>query len=223
VRSADCFVAMPQEMPAWQDYARQLKIIRTSTLGKKKNEFESKSQLDELFDTSDGPDKSSAGTLTFNEANRGLIGELKDRTRLKHSDKLVVDTVSEAVRRGFRATRNLKDEGGKADQLDREEYDDMLIYLERFFELLHMFKVIELEKGKPATFKTGGDERPVTLKMKEFALALPLIRAWGVRIEGTPTEIFGAVTGGMNKIGFDAFAHWALKMSVGAEPPEPIQ
>jgi hypothetical protein len=122
---------MPQEMPAWKDYAKQLKIIRTSTLGKGKNEFASKNRIDELFDSSDGPDKSSRGTLTFNEANVGLIGELKMLTRLKHSDKLVVDTVSEAIRRGFRATRNIKQDDGKPDQLDREEYDDMLLYLVR--------------------------------------------------------------------------------------------
>jgi hypothetical protein len=93
---------------------------------------------------------------------------------------------------------------------------------ERFFELLDMFKVVELEKGKPATFKSGGDERPVVLREKEFSLALVNVRAWGVVIEGKPTEIFAQVTQGQKTIGFDAFAHWALKMSVGCEPPEAI-
>ena len=83
-----------------------------------------------------------------------------------------------------------------------------------------MFKVVELEKGKPATFKSGGDERPVVLREKEFSLALVNVRAWGVIIEGKPTEIFAQVAQGAKSIGFDAFAHWALKMSVGVEPPE---
>lgn len=93
---------------------------------------------------------------------------------------------------------------------------------ERFFELLDMFKVVELEKGKPATFKSGGDERPVVLREKDFSLALVNVRAWGVVIEGKQTEIFAQVTQGQKTIGFDAFAHWALKMSVGCEPPESI-
>ena len=32
---------MPQEMPAWRDYGRVLTLVRKSTLGKKRNEFES--------------------------------------------------------------------------------------------------------------------------------------------------------------------------------------
>jgi hypothetical protein len=83
-----------------------------------------------------------------------------------------------------------------------------------------MFNVVELEKGKPATFKSGGDERPVVLLNKDFALALTVIRSWGVVIEGKAPEIFADATQGKNKMGFDAFAHWALKLSVGVPPPE---
>ena len=75
----------------------------------------------------------------------------------------------------------------------------------RFFELLDMFKVVELEKGKPATFKQGGDERPVVVRQKEFALAIPKVKAWGVEIlEGTPTDMFAEVSDGAGKMGFDA-------------------
>jgi hypothetical protein len=49
---------------------------------------------------------------------------------------------------------------------------------ERFFDLLDMFKVVELEKGKPATVKSGGDERPLILYDKEFARALPKVKGW---------------------------------------------
>ena len=123
---------MPQEAPAWKDYGKQLKIIRESTLGKKKNEFASKSQLDELFDQADGSDKKGVGTLSWNEVNKGLIEELKDRTRLKNSDNLVVETVSEAIRRAFNATKNLvSGEGNNPNQLEREEFRVLLVYLVR--------------------------------------------------------------------------------------------
>lgn len=120
---------MPQELPAWKDYSRTLKQIRESTLGKQKNEFASKSQLDELFEQADGPDKNGKGTLSFNEVNKGLIEELKDRTRLKNSDNLVVESVSEAIRRAFHATKNLIPGEGRPDQLEREEFRVMLLYL----------------------------------------------------------------------------------------------
>lgn len=84
-----------------------------------------------------------------------------------------------------------------------------------------MFKVVELEKGRPATFKSGGDERPVVIRQKEFALAIPFIKDWGVQIEGKPNEIFDEISKGAGKIGFDPFAHWALKLSLGfVDPPK---
>lgn len=212
---------MPQEIPAWRDYARMLKIVRQSTLGKKKNEFESKSQLDELFENFDSEafvaGKEGQGTLTFKELNKGLLNELKDRTRLKHSDELVVDSVSEALRRGFMATRNLS--GGGEKQLDREELRILLIYLEHFFELLHMFKVVELEKGEPAKVKSGGDERPVRVGQLEFSRSVPTLKAWGLTI-GKPAEAFRELTHGTGAIGFDGFAEWACKASLEFIEPE---
>ena len=59
-----------------------------------------------------------------------------------------------------------------------------------------MFNVIELDKGKPATFKQGGNEMPVCVREKDFALALPAIRAWGVIIEGKSPDLFAELTKG---------------------------
>jgi len=41
-------------------------------------------------------------------------------------------------------------QGGDPNTLDREEMRIMLVYLERFFQLLDMFNVIELDKGHGA-------------------------------------------------------------------------
>ena len=212
---------MPQEIPCWKDLSKALKKIRQSTLGKSsKKSFESKCELDELFEGADGADKSGKGTLSWGEVSKALRDELKDRTKLKNSDNLVVESVVEALRRGFHATKNLIPGEGRPDQLEREEFRVMLIYLERFFELLDYFKVVELEKGKPATVKSGGDERPLFLHEKEFAQIIPRIKAWGVQLTGKPNEIFADVSRGSGKIGFDAFAHWALTASLEFVPPE---
>jgi len=212
--------AMPQEVPAWKDYGRTIKTIRKSTLGKKSSSFESMSELDELFAGFDGADKTGKGTLSLGEVTKGLIVELKDRTRLKNSDNLVVESVEEAIRRGFHATKNLIPGDGRADQLEHDEFRAMLIYMERFFELLQFFKVVELEKGKPASTKSGGDERPVFVYDKEFAQCLPMIKAWGVSITGRPNDVFAELSKGAGKMGFDAFAHWALQASLDFLAPE---
>jgi hypothetical protein len=123
---------MPQEIPPWRDCSKALMLIRKSTLGKSsKKSFESKSELDELFEGADGPDKSGAGTLSYKEVDRCLVLEMKDRTKLKNSDNLVVESVSEAIRRGFNATKNLVPGEGRPDQLEREEFRVLLIYLVR--------------------------------------------------------------------------------------------
>ncbi|KOO35645.1 flagellar calcium-binding protein [Chrysochromulina tobinii] len=206
---------MPQEKPAWMEYARELKIMRADTRGKHNNEFASKNMLDELFDNADGPDKAGMGVLTFIEIKKALMDELNDRTRLKNSDNLVQETVIEALRRAFNATKNMVAQGGDPNTLDREEMRIMLVYLERFFQLLDMFNVIELDKGKPATFKQGGNEMPVCVREKDFALAIPVVRSWGVTIEGRAPDIFAELNKGLGKMGFDEFAHWALKTSLG--------
>ena len=126
--------AMPQEKPAWMAYSRELKIMRASTLGKHSNEFASKNQIDELFDNADGPDKSGAGVLSFIEMKKALMEELRDRTRLKNSDNLVQETVTEALRRAYNATKNLVAQGGDPESLDREEMRIMLVYLVRVLE-----------------------------------------------------------------------------------------
>ena len=179
---------MPQEIPAWRDYERTFRIIRTSTLGKKNDKFESKSQLDELFQGSDGADKRGKGTLSLGEVNKGLILELKDRTKLKHSDELVVESVEEAIRRGFHVTKNLG-AAGRKDELERDELRMLLIYLERFFHLLDMFKVVELEPDRPATVKSGGAERPLRLLQKDFARTIPKLKEWHLSI-GQPAIFF---------------------------------
>lgn len=164
---------MPQEVPAWKDYGSCLKVIRKNTLGHKSKSFASMNEVDELFAGFDGADKNGKGTLALGEVTKGLIVELKDRTRLKNSDNLVVETVEEAIRRAYNATKDLIPGTGRADQMEHEEFKAMLIYLERFFELLHFFKVVELEKGKPALTKSGGEEHPVLVFDKEFALCVP--------------------------------------------------
>ena len=125
---------MPQEKPAWMEYSRELKIMRASTLGKHSNEFASKNQIDELFDNADGPDKGGAGVLSFIEMKKALMEELRDRTRLKNSDNLVQETVTEALRRAYNATKNLVAQGGDPESLDREEMRIMLVYLVRVLE-----------------------------------------------------------------------------------------
>lgn len=217
---------MPQEIPAWKDYGRTLKVIRKSTLGNNakagsgQREFESMNQLDELFSGFDGADKSGKGVLSLGEATKGLIVELKDRTRLKNSDNLVVESVEEAIRRAFHATKNLIPGEGNPNQLEHEEFRAMLIYLERFFEMLQFFNVVELEKGKPASTKKGGDEKPVMVYDKEFAQFIPRIKAWGVSINGKPNQLFAELSQGTGKMGFDAFAHWALQASLDFLSPE---
>ena len=125
---------MPQEKPAWMEYARELKIMRADTRGKHNNEFASKNMLDELFDNADGPDKAGMGVLTFIEIKKALMDELNDRTRLKNSDNLVQETVIEALRRAFNATKNMVAQGGDPNTLDREEMRIMLVYLVRVLE-----------------------------------------------------------------------------------------
>jgi hypothetical protein len=93
------------------EYARELKIMRADTRGKHNNEFASKNMLDELFDNADGPDKAGMGVLTFIEIKKALMDELNDRTRLKNSDNLVQETVIEALRRAFNATKNMVAQG----------------------------------------------------------------------------------------------------------------
>ena len=116
------------------EYSRELKIMRASTLGKHSNEFASKNQIDELFDNADGPDKGGAGVLSFIEMKKALMEELRDRTRLKNSDSLVQETVTEALRRAYTATKNLVAQGGDPESLDREEMRIMLVYLVRVLE-----------------------------------------------------------------------------------------
>eukprot|EP00325_Prymnesiales_sp_UTEX-LB-985_P009716 CAMPEP_0174695244 /NCGR_PEP_ID=MMETSP1094-20130205/1665_1 /TAXON_ID=156173 /ORGANISM="Chrysochromulina brevifilum, Strain UTEX LB 985" /LENGTH=567 /DNA_ID=CAMNT_0015891693 /DNA_START=50 /DNA_END=1753 /DNA_ORIENTATION=- len=214
---------MPQEIPAWKDYQKVLTIIRKSKLNKaKKNEFESMSELDELFRNFDAQaftaGKAGQGTLTFNEAKNGILTELKDRTKLKHSDNLVVDTVAEAIRRGFKVTRSM---GGAGSEMDREEFRLLLVFLERYFTLLDMYKVVELEKDKPARVKSGGDERPLRVGQLDFARSIPKLKEWGLTI-GPPAQAFTMLAGeGKTMITFDEFAAWSVGTSMQYVEPEP--
>ena len=74
------------------------------------------------------------GVLTFIEIKKALMDELNDRTRLKNSDNLVQETVTEALRRAYNATKNLVAQGGDPESLDREEMRIMLVYLVRVLE-----------------------------------------------------------------------------------------
>ena len=131
------------------EYARELKIMRADTRGKHSNEFASKNMLDELFDNADGPDKAGMGVLTFIEIKKALMDELNDRTRLKNSDNLVQETVIEALRRAFNATKNMVAQGGDPNTLDREEMRIMLVYLVRVLVLEPMALPAKIQRHQP--------------------------------------------------------------------------
>ena len=84
-----------------------------------------------------------------------------------------------------------------------------------------MFNVIELDKGKPATFKQGGNEMPVCVREKDFALAIPVVRSWGVTIEGRAPDIFAELNKG--RLSSRRTNHGLPRMipdSVAATPPQ---
>jgi hypothetical protein len=49
---------------------------------------------------------------------------------------------------------------------------------------------------------------------------LPLALPRGVPLPGKPNQIFAELTEGSGKMGFDGFAHWALKASLDYVAPE---
>jgi len=141
------------------EYSRELKIMRASTLGKHSNEFASKNQIDELFDNADGPDKAGMGVLTFIEIKKALMDELNDRTRLKNSDNLVQETVIEALRRAFNATKNMVAQGGDPNTLDREEMRIMLVYLVRVLEPMALPAKIQQHQPRCRTMPAVSEPR----------------------------------------------------------------
>ena len=141
------------------EYSRELKIMRASTLGKHSNEFASKNQIDELFDNADGPDKGGAGVLSFIEMKKALMEELRDRTRLKNSDSLVQETVTEALRRAYNATKNLVAQGGDPESLDREEMRIMLVYLVRVLEPMALPAKIQRHQPRCRTMPAVSEPR----------------------------------------------------------------
>jgi len=95
----------------------------------------------------------------------------------------------------------------------------LLIYLERFFHLLDMFKVVELEPDRPATVKSGGAERPLRLLQKDFARTIPKLKEWHLSI-GQPAIFFKDLTRGTGIIFFDDFCQWAVTASLEFDEPE---
>ena len=85
-----------------------------------------------------------------------------------------------------------------AETIDRVEFETLLLYLRRYFELLVAFDRIDTS-----------DDRKVD--RKEFGQALPLLYSWGVVIANMEAEFRAIDKEGSNRISFDAFAEWALR------------
>ena len=112
-----------------------MKGVRDSKLGGGKDEFESKSELDELFQGFDVAvvGAKTVGTLNFEELKNGLMNELKFRTNLKNLDHVACGAVIESMRRGFAAVKDIDADGDSS--LSRGEFRILLIYLERYYAL----------------------------------------------------------------------------------------
>jgi len=218
---------MPQPVPPWQAMAKVMKGVRDSKLGGGKDEFESKSELDELFQGFDVAvvGAKTVGTLNFEELKNGLMNELKFRTNLKNLDHVACGAVIESMRRGFAAVKDIDADGDSS--LSRGEFRILLIYLERYYALLQMFKVAEL--GDTANARAKGyhmtkDQVPadVMISQVDFTTAYKTeMKKWGLTI-GNPAAEFKKMALHDGKMMFDEFTGWALTASLQFVPQEEV-
>lgn len=174
--------------PPWLTLAGALPV------GSSKKDKHRRSKLFEIFDPNGN------GYLSLAEVDKGLIHTFQ---LASDGDKHVTKECKAAIVRAFQAT---KDKSGQTDGIDgdtvtRSEFRLLLIALERYMELLHMFKVMDASQ----------DQR---VSQAEFVRATPLLRQWGVAL-ARPDEAFKKIdrnAGG--QVLFDEFSGWALKVGL---------
>ena len=137
-------------------------------------------------------DPNGNGYLSLAEVQKGVRDVLK-------CDALF--DAKPAIMRAFTAAKNAVDTKSRlgADFVERAEFRALLVYLQRYFELYVMFKVVD----------TGADHR---INELEFTTALPLLLDWGLDVDD-PASAFAAIDrNGGGKILFNEFCDWALPL-----------
>ncbi|KAL1495286.1 hypothetical protein AB1Y20_017146 [Prymnesium parvum] len=162
-----------------------------------------------LFDSFD---PNGNGHLSLAEVDRGLLVALV-RTA---DDEAMLRRCRPALMRAFEAAKGGSGVGGvSADFIERREFRLLLLYLQRYMELLALFDMID-----------AGDDRRVDLD--EFTAAVPRLAEWGVHVHDAEALFAQIDANGGGQVLFDEFAHWALSAGLaglrdaeGAEPPPP--
>ena len=151
-------------------------------------------------------DPNGNGYLSLAELDKGLLVQFK----LDGDSDFVVKKCKPAILRAFQAAKDISEDGGyEADYVTRSEFRLLLVYLQRYFELLAVFDAVD----------TGDDKR---IDINEFKAAVPKLAEWGVRVANPAAEFAAIDTNGGGHILFDEFAGWALKQGLQLldDPPE---
>ena len=149
-----------------------------------------------LFDSFDPNDN---GHLSLAEVDRGLLLTLVRNAE----DEVVLRRCRPAIMRAFQAAKDGSGAGGmSADYVERREFRLLLLYLQRYLELLAMFDAVD----------ANADRR---VSEEEFVGALPQLARWGVSVADPRAEFARICDSGGGQVLFDDFSHWAL--SAGLE------
>ena len=126
-----------------------------------------------LFNTFD---PNGNGYLSLAEVDKGLIVKFQ----LVGGDEFATKRCKPAINRAFHAAKGINGDGGTGgDYVTKQEFRLLLVYLQRYFELLAVFDEVD----------TSDDRR---VDATEFQKALPKLAEWGVKV-ADPAAEFAAI------------------------------
>ena len=156
-----------------------------------------------LFDSFD---PNGNGYLSLAEIDKGVL----EHFQLDGGGAFATKRCKPALMRAFQAAKSLSgsNEGLHTDMVTRSEFRLLLVYVQRYFELLAVFDEVD-----------SGDDRRVD--EAEFTKAVPKLREWGVIVRNPAAEFKKIDANGGGQLLFDEFSGWALRRGLDMLDDEP--
>ena len=151
-------------------------------------------------------DPNGNGYISLAEVDLGLRRTFGEKSAAGHTE---VDALAPAIARAFHAAKDSCETGSPhgADFVERKEFQTLLVYLRRYFELFGMFKDLD----------TSDDGR---MSEDEFIAAVPKLARWGVVVRNPAACFLMIDQNGGGFVLFDEFSHWAILKNLESEGTE---